>query len=209
MTASCRFEAARQPEQYGRTAANANSPDLARKIAQLQRRRLFLNRICRKLAALPHPFGSLTDQEHFQTGAVFALPIAREFGPALPICRTGRRRSAGSGDHDSIAATRHNSVERFVATCVANEDCRGKPDGDVPLPTTLPHRRRADVKPSPARTVLSFLFNGAMLVSALILAFIVLVREEQYALGQQPSAAGVIQQADDTTGESQAIPPLN
>lgn len=56
---------------------------------------------------------------------------------------------------------------------------------------------------------MSFLFNGAMLVSALILAFIVLVREEQYALGQQPSAAGVIQQADDTTGESQAIPPLN
>jgi hypothetical protein len=81
MTASCRFEAARQPEQYGRTASNANSPDLARKIAQLQRRRLFLNRICRKLAALPHPFGSLTDLEHFQTGAVFALPIAREFGP--------------------------------------------------------------------------------------------------------------------------------
>jgi hypothetical protein len=73
----------------------------------------------------------------------------------------------------------------------------------------LPHRRRADAKPSPARAVLSFLFNGAMLVSALILAFIVLVREEQYALGQQPSAAGVIQQADDTTGESQAIPPLN
>ena len=54
----------------------------------------------------------------------------------------------------------------------------------------------------------SFLFNGAMLVSALILAFIVLVREEQYALGQQPSQAGVIQQAD-TTGESQAIRPLN
>ena len=77
------------------------------------------------------------------------------------------------------------------------------------MPTTLPHRRRADVKPSPARVVLSFLFNGAMLVSALILAFIVLVREEQYALGQQPSPAGVIQQADDTTGESQAIPPLN
>jgi len=77
------------------------------------------------------------------------------------------------------------------------------------LPTNLPHRRRTDVKPSPARAVLSFLFNGAMLVSALILAFIVLVREEQYALGQQPSQAGVIQQVDDTTGESQAIPPLN
>jgi hypothetical protein len=208
MTAPCRFEAARQPEQYGRTAANANSPDFAAEIAQLQRRRLFLNRICRKLAALPHPFGSLADRKHFQTGAVFALPMAREFGPALPICRTGRRRSARGGGHDSLAATRHNSVERFVATCVANEDCRGKPDGDVPLPTTLPHRRRADVKPSPARVVLSFLFNGAMLVSALILAFIVLVREEQYALGQQPSQAGVIQQAD-TTGESQAIPPLN
>jgi hypothetical protein len=184
-------------------------PILRGKNAQLQRRRLFLNRNCRKLAALPHPFGSLADRKYLQTGAVFALPIAREFGPAFPICRTGRRQSAGSGGHDSLAATRHNSVERFVATCVANEDCRGKPDGDVPLPTTLPHRRRADVKPSPARVVLSFLFNGAMLVSALILAFIVLVREEQYALGQQPSAAGVIQQAEDTTGESQAIPPSN
>jgi len=76
------------------------------------------------------------------------------------------------------------------------------------LPTTLPHRRRADEKPSRARTVFDFLFNTALVVSALILTFIVLVREEQYALGQQPSQAGVIQQAD-TTGESQAIPPLN
>jgi hypothetical protein len=94
MTASCRFEAARQPEQYGRTAANANSPDFAAEIAQLQRRRLFLNRICRKLAALPHRFGSLADRKYFQTGAVFALPMARELAPAFPACRPGRRRSA-------------------------------------------------------------------------------------------------------------------
>jgi hypothetical protein len=91
MTASCRFEAARQPEQYGRTAANANSPAFAREIARLQRRRRFLNQIFRKLAALPHPFGSLADQKYFQTSAVFALPMAREFAPALPTCRPGQR----------------------------------------------------------------------------------------------------------------------
>ena len=82
------------------------------------------------------------------------------------------------------------------------------------MPTTLPHRRRADEKPSPARIVFDGLFNAALVVSALILTFIVLVREEQYAFGQQESPAQAIEQAAqqrrlDTTGESQVIPPSN
>jgi hypothetical protein len=78
------------------------------------------------------------------------------------------------------------------------------------LPTTLPHRRRADEKPSPARIVFEFLFNAAMVVSALILTFIVLVSEEQYAFGQLQSPAQVIQEGPlDATGESLVIPPSN
>jgi hypothetical protein len=82
------------------------------------------------------------------------------------------------------------------------------------LPTTLPHRRRADEKPSRARIVFDFLFNTALVVSALILTFIVLVREEQYAFGQPESPAQAIEQAAqqgllDTTGESPVIPPSN
>jgi hypothetical protein len=78
------------------------------------------------------------------------------------------------------------------------------------LPTTLPHRRRADEKPSPARIVFDVLFNAALVVSALILTFIVLVREEQYAFGQLQSPAQVIQQGPlDATGESLVIPPSN
>jgi hypothetical protein len=78
------------------------------------------------------------------------------------------------------------------------------------LPTTLPHRRRADEKHSPTRIVFEFLFNAAMVVSALILTFIVLVREEQYAFGQQESPAQAIQQGPlDSIGESPVIPPSN
>jgi len=82
------------------------------------------------------------------------------------------------------------------------------------LPTTLPHRCRADEKPSRARAVFDFLFNTALVVSALILTFIVLVREEQYAFGQPESPAQAIEQAAqqgllDTTGESPVIPPSN
>ena len=74
----------------------------------------------------------------------------------------------------------------------------------------MPHRRRADEKHSPARIVFEFLFNAAMVVSALILTFIVLVREEQYAFGQLQSPAQVIHQGPlDTTGESLVIPPSN
>ena len=61
------------------------------------------------------------------------------------------------------------------------------------MPTTLPHRPRADVKRSPRRIVFDILFNGAMLVSALILTFIVLVREEQFAFGEQQIANRTMQ----------------
>jgi hypothetical protein len=82
------------------------------------------------------------------------------------------------------------------------------------LPTTLPHRRRVEEKPSLARTVFDFLFNAVLVTSALILTFIVLVREEQYAFGPQQSAIQAIEQAAqqgllDTTGESPVITPSN
>ena len=78
------------------------------------------------------------------------------------------------------------------------------------MPTDLPHRRRVDEKRSLARTVVNVLFNAAMAVSALILTFMVLVREEQYAFGRLENPAQVIQQGPlDTIGESQVIPPSN
>ena len=74
------------------------------------------------------------------------------------------------------------------------------------MPTNLPQRRRADEKHSLARTVFDVLFNGAMIVSALILTFIVLVRQEQYAFGRPESPAQMIQQdAAESTGESQVF----
>jgi hypothetical protein len=74
----------------------------------------------------------------------------------------------------------------------------------------LPLRRRVDEKPSLARTIFDFLFNAVLVTSALILTFIVLVREEQYAFGQLQSPAQVIQQGPlDTTSESLVIPPSN
>jgi hypothetical protein len=79
-----------------------------------------------------------------------------------------------------------------------------------PLPTDLPHQRRADEERSLARTVFDVLFNGALIVSALILTFIVLVRQEQYAFGRPEIAAQMIQQdAAESTGESQVFRPSN
>ena len=76
------------------------------------------------------------------------------------------------------------------------------------MPTNLPHRPRADVKRSPRRVVFDILFNGAMLVSALILTFIVLVREQRYAYGQQEIANQTMQQRMlDGSGEYRIIPP--
>jgi hypothetical protein len=66
------------------------------------------------------------------------------------------------------------------------------------------------VKRSPRHVAFDILFNGALLVSALALTFIVLVREERYAYGQQEIANQAMQQpmADDS-GEIQIILPLN
>ena len=75
------------------------------------------------------------------------------------------------------------------------------------LPTNLPDRRRANAKRTTARLVFDVLFNGAMIVSALILTFIVLVREEQYADGRQQGTPYTVRQSLDMTGESQALPP--
>ena len=85
----------------------------------------------------------------------------------------------------------------------------GKTDGDAPC--RQPCRIDAALtKNSPARIVFDVLFNAALVVSALILTFIVLVREEQYTFGQQESPAQVIQQGPlDTTGESLVTPPSN
>ncbi len=86
------------------------------------------------------------------------------------------------------------------------------------MPTTLPpippRSRRAPEKRPLARTVFDVLFNTALVVSALILTFIVLVREEQYAFGQQQRPAQMIehlaeQSQLDVTGERAVIPPLN
>lgn len=76
------------------------------------------------------------------------------------------------------------------------------------MPTNLPRRPRADVKRPPRRVVFDILFNGAMLVSALILTFIVLVREQRYAYGQQEIANQTMQQRLlDGAGEYRIIPP--
>jgi hypothetical protein len=115
--------------------------------------------------------------------------------------------------HDSLAAADHTGGD-FSPPIALRMLSAGEPEGETPLPTTLPHRPRAAVKRSLKRIVFDVLFNGAMLVSALILTFIVLVREEQYAFGQQETPAQAIEQAAqqgmlDTTGESQIIPPSN
>lgn len=53
-----------------------------------------------------------------------------------------------------------------------------------------------------------------MLGSALILAFMVLMQEERYAMGQPGYFAGTLEQTTqqipaDMTGETQALPPSN
>ena len=81
------------------------------------------------------------------------------------------------------------------------------------MPTALPPRRGSEKRPL-ARTVFDVLFNTALVVSALILTFIVLVREEQYAFGHRQRPAQMIEQLAeqsqlDVTGERAVIPPLN
>jgi hypothetical protein len=74
----------------------------------------------------------------------------------------------------------------------------GKHDGDVPLPTVMPpvspRSPRVPEKRSLAGKIFDVLFNGALIVSALILTIIVLVREEQYAYGQQEDPDLAIEQ---------------
>jgi hypothetical protein len=113
---------------------------------------------------------------------------------------------------DSLASVDQNEVERFAANCVAGLECRGTPDGGTLLPTILPRPRRVNEKRSLARIVFDFVFNTALVTSALIFAFIVLVREEQHAFGQPEKSAPAVEQsaprsAPDITGETQVIPP--
>ena len=77
------------------------------------------------------------------------------------------------------------------------------------LPPIPPRPRRAPDKRSTARIVFDVVFNTALVVSALMLTFVVLVREEQYAFGKQPRPAQAIEQTLDMTGETMVTPPLN
>jgi hypothetical protein len=101
---------------------------------------------------------------------------------------------------------------------VAGSKCRGKTDGDIPLPTVLPpvlqRPRRAPGKRPLAGKIFDVLFNGVLIVSALILAFVVLVREEQYAYGEQEDPALAMEQTlmpgqMDMTDQKTVIPPSN
>ncbi len=51
------------------------------------------------------------------------------------------------------------------------------------MPTLLPPPRRAAPRTSVLRTAFNVMFNTALVVSALILTFIVLLREEQFTQG--------------------------
>ena len=53
------------------------------------------------------------------------------------------------------------------------------------------------------------MFNAALVVSALILTFILLVREEQYAFGPPPSPDQAIEQTapSSTNGETRIVAP--
>ena len=57
------------------------------------------------------------------------------------------------------------------------------------MPTLLPSQHGANRKPSVARALLNFAFNAFMIVSVLVLGYIVLDREERYALGQSADLA--------------------
>ena len=70
------------------------------------------------------------------------------------------------------------------------------------MPTTLPPLRRLPKKQTRLGRAFTLLLNTAMLVSALILTFIVLVREEQYAAGASYLAAPVAE-ADAATPPDQ------
>jgi hypothetical protein len=73
------------------------------------------------------------------------------------------------------------------------------------LPTVLPRQRRAVAKSaSPARRAISIAFNAFMVLSALLLTFVVLVREEEYALGEKTDTITAFEQAAAQTGADEA-----
>ena len=78
------------------------------------------------------------------------------------------------------------------------------------MPTALPRPPR--VKPKP--TLFGVVLNAGMLVSALILTFVVLVREQGYAMGEPGMFADAIvqmmqQNAPARSGDRAIIPPSN
>ena len=77
------------------------------------------------------------------------------------------------------------------------------------MPTALPRPR---VKQK--RSLFGVVLNAGMLVSALILTFVVLVREQGYAMGEPGMFADAIvqmtqQSSPNTFGESLVTPPSN
>lgn len=79
------------------------------------------------------------------------------------------------------------------------------------MPTDLPQRRRNDEARRIGRRVFDVAFNGALLVSALILTIIVLVREEQYALDHRQADNQTMQPRllANEADNSRFIPPLD
>jgi hypothetical protein len=79
------------------------------------------------------------------------------------------------------------------------------------LPTILPPSRRAPKKSSLARKTFDVTFNTALVVSALILTFIVLMREQQYAFEPPDRMSQAFEQTVqpplDPAGERMVIPP--
>lgn len=77
------------------------------------------------------------------------------------------------------------------------------------MPTVLPPpRRRVESK---ERSVANILFNTFLVVSALLLTFVVLIREEEYALAQPDNPTQIIADsprgAPDIIEQMMVIPP--
>ena len=62
------------------------------------------------------------------------------------------------------------------------------------MPTILPRKPHVATKHPRLRTVFNVLFNTFMVVSALLLTFVVLVREEQYGLARPIAPKNVVHQ---------------
>ncbi len=68
------------------------------------------------------------------------------------------------------------------------------------MPTDLPRPRRVESK---TKSVVTVLFNTFMVVSALLLTFVVLVREEQYVLAQ-PEVLSAVEMSMGTASASES-----